>query len=114
LCHSTQRGAKAATRLGDRRLAVTAVAFVLWCSAVQALGVERTGLLAGVLPVSTLAVAALRAGGDEGGPRALRHLGRDPRSGRRLDGRDRRPRVRIRRVPQEVARSDPMSVGDPL
>jgi drug/metabolite transporter (DMT)-like permease len=38
---------------------VTAVAFVLWYSAVQALGVERTGLLTGVLPVSALVVAAL-------------------------------------------------------
>jgi drug/metabolite transporter (DMT)-like permease len=40
-------------------VAVTAVAFVLWYSAVQALGVERTGLLTGVLPVSALLVAAL-------------------------------------------------------
>jgi drug/metabolite transporter (DMT)-like permease len=40
-------------------VAVTAVAFVLWYSAVQALGVERTGLLTGVLPVSALVVAAL-------------------------------------------------------
>jgi drug/metabolite transporter (DMT)-like permease len=40
-------------------VAVTAVAFVLWYSSVQALGVERTGLLSGVLPVSALVVAAL-------------------------------------------------------
>jgi drug/metabolite transporter (DMT)-like permease len=40
-------------------VAVTAVAFVLWYSAVQALGVERTCLLTGVLPVSALVVAAL-------------------------------------------------------
>ena len=40
-------------------VAVTAVAFVLWYSAVQALGVERAGLLTGVLPVSALVVAAL-------------------------------------------------------
>jgi drug/metabolite transporter (DMT)-like permease len=40
-------------------VAVTAVAFVLWYSAVQALGVERAGLLSGVLPVSALLVAAL-------------------------------------------------------
>ena len=40
-------------------VAVTAFAFVLWYSAVQALGVERTGLLTGVLPVSALVVAAL-------------------------------------------------------
>jgi drug/metabolite transporter (DMT)-like permease len=38
---------------------VTAIAFVLWYSAVQHLGVERTGLLTGVLPVSALVVAAL-------------------------------------------------------
>ena len=38
---------------------VTAIAFVLWYSAVQALGVERTGLLTGVLPISALVVAAL-------------------------------------------------------
>ena len=37
---------------------VTAGAFLLWYSAVRALGVERTGLLTGVLPVSALAVAA--------------------------------------------------------
>jgi drug/metabolite transporter (DMT)-like permease len=40
-------------------IAVTAVAFVLWYSAIQTLGVDRTGLLAGVLPVSALLVAAL-------------------------------------------------------
>jgi drug/metabolite transporter (DMT)-like permease len=38
---------------------VTAVAFVLWYSSVHALGVERTGLFSGVLPVSALLVAAL-------------------------------------------------------
>lgn len=38
---------------------VTAIAFLLWYSAVRALGVERTGLLTGVLPVSALVVAAL-------------------------------------------------------
>jgi drug/metabolite transporter (DMT)-like permease len=38
---------------------VTAVAFVLWYSSVRALGVERTGLLTGVLPVSALLVAAV-------------------------------------------------------
>jgi drug/metabolite transporter (DMT)-like permease len=39
--------------------AVTAVAFVLWYSSVRTLGVERTGLFTGVLPVSALLVAAL-------------------------------------------------------
>ena len=38
---------------------VTAIAFVLWYSAVQVLGVERAGLVTGVLPVSALVVAAL-------------------------------------------------------
>ena len=40
-------------------VAVTAAAFILWYSAVRALGVERTGLLSGVLPVSALVVAAI-------------------------------------------------------
>jgi drug/metabolite transporter (DMT)-like permease len=40
-------------------VAVTAVAFILWYSAVRSLGVERTGLLSGVLPVSALVVAAI-------------------------------------------------------
>jgi drug/metabolite transporter (DMT)-like permease len=53
-------------------VAVTAVAFVLWYSAVQALGVERAGLLSGVLPVSALLVAAL--------------LGREPLTAGRLAG----------------------------
>jgi drug/metabolite transporter (DMT)-like permease len=39
--------------------AVTAVAFVLWYSAVHILGVERAGLMSGVLPVSALLIAAL-------------------------------------------------------
>ena len=37
---------------------VTALAFVLWYSAVDALGVERAGLFSGVLPVSALLCAA--------------------------------------------------------
>jgi len=40
-------------------IAVTVAAFILWYSAVRALGVERTGLLTGVLPVSALVVAAI-------------------------------------------------------
>jgi drug/metabolite transporter (DMT)-like permease len=40
-------------------VAVTVIAFLLWYAAVQALGVERAGLLTGVLPVSALVVAAL-------------------------------------------------------
>ena len=38
---------------------VTAVAFIFWYSAVRALGVARTGLLTGVLPVSALVAAAI-------------------------------------------------------
>jgi drug/metabolite transporter (DMT)-like permease len=38
---------------------VTAVAFILWYSAVRALGVAHTGLLTGVLPVSALLAAAI-------------------------------------------------------
>jgi drug/metabolite transporter (DMT)-like permease len=38
---------------------VTAIAFVLWYSSVRTLGVERTGLLTGVLPVSALVCAAM-------------------------------------------------------
>jgi drug/metabolite transporter (DMT)-like permease len=37
---------------------VTAAAFVLWYSAVRALGVERAGLFSGVLPVAALLCAA--------------------------------------------------------
>jgi drug/metabolite transporter (DMT)-like permease len=37
---------------------VTATAFVLWYSAVRALGVERAGLFSGVLPVAALLCAA--------------------------------------------------------
>ncbi len=37
---------------------VTATAFVLWYSAVRALGVERAGLFSGVLPVAALICAA--------------------------------------------------------
>jgi drug/metabolite transporter (DMT)-like permease len=66
---SVERGAQPAARLRDRRLAeacvaelvvaVTAIAFVGWYSAVRALGVERAGLLSGVLPISALVVAAV-------------------------------------------------------
>jgi drug/metabolite transporter (DMT)-like permease len=38
---------------------VTVIAFLLWYSAVRALGVERTGLFTGVLPVSALVIGAL-------------------------------------------------------
>lgn len=51
--------AEEALALAWLAVVVTAVAFVLWYSAVQTLGVERAGLLSGVLPVSALLVAAL-------------------------------------------------------
>jgi drug/metabolite transporter (DMT)-like permease len=58
--------------LGWLAVGVTAIAFVLWYSAVQALGVARTGLFTGVLPVSALLVAAA--------------LGREPLTAGRLTG----------------------------
>jgi drug/metabolite transporter (DMT)-like permease len=39
-------------------VAVTAIAFVAWYSGVQRLGVDRAGLFAGLIPVSTLFCAA--------------------------------------------------------
>jgi drug/metabolite transporter (DMT)-like permease len=39
-------------------VAVTAIAFVAWYSGVERLGVERAGLFAGLIPVSTLFCAA--------------------------------------------------------
>jgi drug/metabolite transporter (DMT)-like permease len=39
-------------------VAVTAIAFVAWYSGVERLGVERAGLFAGLIPVSTLLCAA--------------------------------------------------------
>jgi drug/metabolite transporter (DMT)-like permease len=39
-------------------------AFVLWYSAIRALGVERTGLFAGVLPVAALFCAAALGGSE--------------------------------------------------
>jgi drug/metabolite transporter (DMT)-like permease len=47
-----------ALRLGWLALVVTAIAFVLWYSAVRSLGVERAGLFSGALPVSALLCAA--------------------------------------------------------
>jgi drug/metabolite transporter (DMT)-like permease len=43
-------------------LAVTAIGFVLWYSAVQALGVERAGLFSGAMPVAALLCAAALGG----------------------------------------------------
>ena len=50
--------AEEALALAWLTVAVTAVAFVCWYSAVREIGVERAGLLSGVLPVSALLVAA--------------------------------------------------------
>ena len=61
---------------------VTAIAFVLWYSAVQALGVERAGLLTGVLPVS-----ALRRRRPARHRRPHRRPARGRRAGRRGDRR---------------------------
>jgi drug/metabolite transporter (DMT)-like permease len=43
---------------------VTAIAFVLWYSAVQTLGVERAGLFSGALPVAALLCAAALGGSE--------------------------------------------------
>lgn len=43
-------------------LALTVVAFLAWFTALRRLGVERTGLFAGLLPVATLASAAIMDG----------------------------------------------------
>ncbi len=48
-----------AAALAYLTVVVTAMAFVLWYSAVRTLGVERAGLLSGVLPVSALLAAAI-------------------------------------------------------
>jgi drug/metabolite transporter (DMT)-like permease len=52
-------------------VAVTAVAFVAWYSGVQRLGVERAGLFAGLIPVSTLICAAAIGTGSLGLVEAL-------------------------------------------
>jgi drug/metabolite transporter (DMT)-like permease len=66
----TEEGPAAALRLEGRHLAalaylavmVTAVAFVLWYSAVRSLGAARAGLLTGVAPVSAVVVGVLIGG----------------------------------------------------
>jgi drug/metabolite transporter (DMT)-like permease len=52
-------------------VAVTAIAFVAWYSGVQRLGVERAGLFAGLIPVSTLFCAAAIGTGSLGLVEAL-------------------------------------------
>jgi drug/metabolite transporter (DMT)-like permease len=41
---------------------MTVVAFVVWFVGLQRLGVERTGMIVGVMPIATLATAAIMAG----------------------------------------------------
>jgi drug/metabolite transporter (DMT)-like permease len=50
---------------------VTAIAFVAWYSSVGRLGVERAGLFAGLIPVSTLLCAAVIGTGSLGLVEAL-------------------------------------------
>jgi drug/metabolite transporter (DMT)-like permease len=52
-------------------VAVTAIAFVAWYSGVQRLGVERAGLFAGLIPVSTMFCAAAIGTGSLGLVEAL-------------------------------------------
>lgn len=47
-----------AWRLAWLAVVVTAIAFLLWYSAIRRLGVERTGLFVGVLPIAALLSAA--------------------------------------------------------
>jgi len=41
---------------------MTVVAFVMWFAGLQRLGVERAGMIVGVMPIATLATAAIMAG----------------------------------------------------
>jgi drug/metabolite transporter (DMT)-like permease len=49
--------------------AVTAVVFVAWFAAVRRLGVERTGLFNGIIPVASLIAVAVSGTGQVTGPR---------------------------------------------
>jgi drug/metabolite transporter (DMT)-like permease len=51
-----------ATTLGYLALLMTVVAFVAWFTGLQRLGVERAGMIVGVMPVATLVTAAIQAG----------------------------------------------------
>jgi drug/metabolite transporter (DMT)-like permease len=57
--------------IGYLAVAVTAIAFVAWYSGVERLGVERAGLFAGLIPVSTLFCAAAIGTGSLGLVEAL-------------------------------------------
>jgi drug/metabolite transporter (DMT)-like permease len=51
-----------ATTLGYLALLMTVVAFVAWFTGLQRLGVERAGMIVGLMPVATLVTAAIQAG----------------------------------------------------
>lgn len=51
-----------ATTLGFLALGMTVVAFLAWFTGLQRLGVERAGMIVGVMPVATLITAAAQAG----------------------------------------------------
>jgi drug/metabolite transporter (DMT)-like permease len=57
-----------ATTLGFLALGMTVVAFLAWFTGLQRLGVERAGMIVGVMPVATLVTAAVQEG-------RLPHLG---------------------------------------
>jgi len=51
-----------ATTLGYLALLMTVVAFLAWFTGLQRLGLERAGMIVGVMPVATLVTAAIQAG----------------------------------------------------
>jgi drug/metabolite transporter (DMT)-like permease len=63
--------AEEAAAIAYLAVAVTAIAFVAWYSGVERLGVERAGLFAGLIPVSTLFCAAAIGTGSLGLVEAL-------------------------------------------
>jgi drug/metabolite transporter (DMT)-like permease len=44
-------------------IAITALVFIAWCGAMERLGVDRTGLFNGLIPVTSLAAVALTGTG---------------------------------------------------
>lgn len=54
-------GTEAAT-LAYLAIGMTVVAFVAWFTGLQRLGVERAGMIVGVMPIATLVTAAIQAG----------------------------------------------------
>ena len=51
-----------AATLGYLSLLMTVVAFIAWFTGLQRLGVERAGMIVGLMPVATLVTAAIQAG----------------------------------------------------